>query len=113
MQRVEWKQEQQKHGYDKRTCKRSFQEGQDVYLTNFSHYGAPWLAGHIIKFTGPVSVLLEVEGGFQVRRDLDQVRQDLTAQKESRWVLPESTVASQTPDRAPLASLEPPLPRTG
>ena len=65
-QKVEQKQFSQKLTHDKSSVTHDFQKGEEVYARNFSTQGSRWLAGHIIKLTGPVSVEVQLEDGSMV-----------------------------------------------
>ena len=73
-EKVEQKQFNQKLTHDKSSVTHDFQEGEEVYAKNFSAYGPRWLAGHITKLTGPVSVEIQLEDHSQIRRHFDQIR---------------------------------------
>ena len=77
-ERVEQKQFNQKLTHDKSSVTRDFQEGEEVYAKNFSAHGPRWLAGHITKLTGPVSVEIQLEDHSQIRRNFDQIRKKAT-----------------------------------
>ena len=77
-ERVEQKQFNQKLTHDKSSVTRDFQEGEEVYAKNFSANGPRWLAGHITKLTGPVSVEIQLEDHSQIRRHFDQIRKKAT-----------------------------------
>ena len=67
------------HDHDKSSVTRDFQEGEEVlYAKNFSANGPRWLAGHITKLTGPVSVEIQLEDHSQIRRHFDQIRKKAT-----------------------------------
>ncbi len=71
---VEQRQDRQKLNHDRKSSSPIFQEGEEVYVRNYSRQGSPWWAGRIEKRTGPVSAQVEVEGGILVRRHFDQIR---------------------------------------
>ena len=72
--RVALKQQKQKNVHDQRAVERRFTAGDPVYVRNFGQ-GHPWLPGHILEATGPVSFRVELEGGQMVwRRHLDHIR---------------------------------------
>ena len=71
--RVVLKQQKQKHAHDQRAVERRFTAGDPVYVRNFGR-GQPWLQGHILESTGPVSFRVELEGGQVVwRHHLDHL----------------------------------------
>ena len=49
---VEHKQQLQKSAHDNHAVSKFFMEGEEVYARNFRH-DPPWVAGKIIKVTGP------------------------------------------------------------
>ena len=63
---VEEKQLQQKKQYDSRAKSRTFQQGQTVFVKNFSS-DCRWLPGRIIELSGPASCRVRLEDG-QLRR---------------------------------------------
>ena len=44
-----------------------------------------WKKGKIVKCTGPVSFIVQLEGGIVCRRHLDQLRELLEEQNENQW----------------------------
>ena len=76
--RVEHKQQMQKSGHDRHAKTRYFAEGDEVYAHNFRQY-PPWLAGKIVKTSGPLSFEIELSGGRVVRRHQDHIRQHLAS----------------------------------
>ena len=46
---------------------------EEVYAKNFSAHGPRWLAGHITKLTGPVSVEIQLEDHSRIRQHIDQI----------------------------------------
>ena len=81
--RVTEKQEKQKSAHDYHAAHHFFQVGDEAYVKNFRSYGPKWLSGRITQCTGPVSVRVELPGGFVVRRHYDQVRQRTTIPNET------------------------------
>ena len=76
--RVEHKQQMQKSAHDRHAKTRYFAEGDEVYARNFRQY-PPWLAGKIVKTTGPLSFEIELSGGRVVRRHQDHIRERLAS----------------------------------
>ena len=83
MQKVEQKQFSQKLTHDKSSVARDFQKGEEVYARNFSTQGSCWLADHITKLTGPVSVEVQLEDGSMIRRHFDQIHKKLASTSEN------------------------------
>ena len=72
--RVENNQETQKAMHDKHASHRPFDEGDPVFVRNFSR-GPPWLPAAITNRCGPLSFKVKVlEGGMVWRRHQDQLR---------------------------------------
>ena len=72
-ERVERKQSQQKAKHDATAKPRKFHIGDPVYLKD--HTGSRrWLAGKIVKETGPVSFHVQLQDGQQKRCHQDQLR---------------------------------------
>lgn len=65
--RVEFKQQMQKSAHDSRTRSRHFIEGEEVFAHNFRH-DPPWVAGKIIKSTGPSLFKITLKDGRVIRR---------------------------------------------
>ncbi|XP_043916150.1 LOW QUALITY PROTEIN: uncharacterized protein K02A2.6-like [Protopterus annectens] len=70
--KVERKQWRQKEHHDRRWRERSFHVGDAVMTRNFS-YGPKWIPGFVAKSTGPLSYKVMLNGGFLVRRHVDQI----------------------------------------
>lgn len=71
--RVQGKQYDQKTQHDLHSKGRTFQVGDTVFARNFSS-GILWLPGRVIAVNGPLSYLVELEGGQQIRRHVDHLR---------------------------------------
>lgn len=71
--RVARYQEEQKARRDQHAKERHFHPGDRVYVKNFA-IGSPWLPGVIHRQTGPVSFVVELCDGRQVRRHQDHLR---------------------------------------
>ena len=74
--RVEDKQLQQKKQHDSKAKARTFQQGQTVFVKNFSG-GCRWLPGRIIELSGPVSCRVRLEDGRLRRCHQDHLRSRL------------------------------------
>ncbi|CAC5381351.1 unnamed protein product [Mytilus coruscus] len=72
-QRVRQKQLVQKQCYNKSTKKREFDIGDKVYILSLNRE-AKWVTGTIIKRTGPVSFVIELNDGRTVKRHQNQIR---------------------------------------
>ena len=83
--RVQGKQYDQKTQHDLHSKGRTFQVGDTVFARNFSS-GILWLPGRVIAVNGPLSYLVELEGGQQIRRHVDHLR--------SRASIPDSPPAA-------------------
>ena len=71
--KVHQKQTQQKAAHDQHAKYRSFDEGSSDFVYNF--HGTPhWLPAIVIKQTGSVTFLVELEDKRQVRRHQDHIR---------------------------------------
>ncbi|XP_062374782.1 uncharacterized protein K02A2.6-like [Sardina pilchardus] len=72
-ERVVRSQDKQKLRRDQHAKNRLFQPGDRVYVKNFAT-GPPWLPGVIQHQSGPVSFLVDLSDGRQVRRHQDHLR---------------------------------------
>ena len=72
-ERVERKQEDPKTRHDKKAKSRTFHVGNHVFVKNFGA-GNKWLPGQIVKMSGPVSFLVELEDGRCRRCHQDHLR---------------------------------------
>ena len=71
---VEKRQENQKKYHDLRVKARRFEIGNKVFVLNFAS-GPKWIPGEVIRITGPVSYVIQLErNGVKVRRHVDQMR---------------------------------------
>ena len=64
---VHKKQDAEKRAHDKAALNHNFQEGEAVYVRNYSS-GPTWFSSKIVRLTGPVSVKVELEDGSKVWR---------------------------------------------
>lgn len=71
--RVVRSQDVQKERRDQHAKERLFHPGDCVYVKNFAT-GSPWLPGVIHRRTGPVSFVVDLSDGRQVRRHQDHLR---------------------------------------
>ncbi len=88
-------QDRQKANHDRKSHTQSFEEGEEVFVNNYSKYGPSWLGGLVVKCTGQVSARLEVEGGFQVWRHFDQIRKRQSPEELKDLVVPEAQPSVQ------------------
>ena len=72
-EQIESKQLTQKKFHDNSVKSRLFSDNQPVLAHNFGR-GHKWPKGEIIKSTGPVSHLVKLQNGIQVRHHQDQIR---------------------------------------
>ena len=85
-ERVERKQEAQKRNHDMTAKRRSFTEGDDVYVKVYKKGGAwEWAPGCIAKCTGPLSFVVQLKDGRYCRRHQDQIRKRSTGCLEE-WI---------------------------
>ena len=84
--RVEKAAEKQKEYHDVHAKERKLQVGNKVYVKVYERGGKwKWKKGEIVKCTGPVSFIVQLEGGIVCRRHLDQLRELLEEQNENQW----------------------------
>ena len=69
--RVRKEQEHQKKRHDEHAKTRTFRTGD---ARNFSGNGPKWISGKVVAMTGPVSMVIILRDGQQVRRHIDHVR---------------------------------------
>ena len=94
-ERVEDRQAKQKAYHDGEKPLREFALNDRVYVENFPTKKPRWIAGTIVKITGPLSYEVELINGSRVRRHVDSVRrreEEITFRQESHPMLlgPES-----------------------
>ena len=73
-ERVENEQFRQKVRHDATAKSRTFHIEDSVFVKNHSGIGQRWLPGKVVKKTGPVSYVVELQDGRQKRCHLDQLR---------------------------------------
>ncbi|CAG2234442.1 unnamed protein product [Mytilus edulis] len=71
--RVQQKQQRQKQSHDKTAQVRNFNVGDSVYILSHNRE-AKWITGTLIKRTGPVSFVIELNDGRTVKRHQNQIR---------------------------------------
>lgn len=71
--RVQEKQAKQKQGHDSGTKQRRFAPKGLVFIRNIGN-GPTWIAGTIMQNRGPLSFLVQLEGGWMVHHHIDHVR---------------------------------------
>ena len=72
--RVEDRQAKQKAHHDGERPLREFALNDRVYVQNFPTKKPRWIAGTIVKVTGPLSYEVEFVNGLRVRQHVDNVR---------------------------------------
>ena len=82
---------QQKHNSKARS--RSFQNGDLVYVKNFSP-GPQWVPGKVIEISGPVSYVIQLNDGRQRRCHIDHLRARVgdTDTDEISQIIPEDSI---------------------
>lgn len=73
-QKVESNHSKQKKAHDGATPQRNFTVGDSVFAENFTGSPPKRLPGTVALVTGPLSYIVELESGIQVRRHVDSVR---------------------------------------
>ncbi len=73
-QKVQSQQLKQKRSHDNTKTLRSIQVRDLVFAENFSDSSPKWLAGNVLKTTGPLSYEVELQSGIMVRRHIDNIR---------------------------------------
>ena len=74
--RVEDKQWTQKKTHDRTARPRTFTPGQSVYVRNFPA-GDSWISAQVLKSASPVSFIVQLPDGRQVKRHQDHIRSRL------------------------------------
>ena len=78
--------EKHKVYHDVRTKERKLQTGSKVYVKVYEKGRKwKWKKREIVKCTGVVSFIVQLEGGIVCRRHLDQLSELLEEQNENRW----------------------------
>ena len=103
--RVQRNQERQKDTHDRGTRFRTFQPDDMVYIRNFGQ-GEKWLPATVVNIQGPLSYVVKLADGREVRRHVDHVRTRRTPSSSSSQIdddcLPTpSTVTEATVDPTP------------
>ena len=73
-ERVERQQEKQKESHDSNNATRKFDVGENVYVKNLPAGKPKWIPGIVKKVTGPLSYVVKLQDGKEVRRHVDHVR---------------------------------------
>ena len=83
----------QKQKYDLKARSRSFQNGDLVYVKNFSP-GPQWVPGNVLEVSGPVSYVIQLNNGRQRRCHIDHLRAQLgdTDTDEMSQIIPEDSI---------------------
>ena len=101
--RVEQSQRRQKARHDQHARERHFTEGDTVYVRNYGQ-GEMWLPGIIAQVIGPVSSLIDLTDGKQVKHHQDQIRKCYSPSTELP-VIPETieiSIPEETGNLPPL-----------
>ena len=72
--KVERSQEKQKELHNGKKSVRKFALKDPVYVENFTSWKPKWIPGTIVKITGPLSYVIELQNGTTVGRHVDSVR---------------------------------------
>lgn len=91
--RVVRSQEEQKARWDQHVTERLFHSGDSVYVKMFAT-GSPWLPGVIHHQMGPVSFVVDLSDGRQVRRHQDHLRVRYDARGKCQGVSHKDSVNS-------------------
>ena len=83
--KVEKCQEKQKELHDGKRDVRQFALQDPVYIENFTSRKPKWIPGTIVKVTGPLSYVIELQNGITVRRHVDSIRkrESLNSEQDS------------------------------
>ena len=83
--KVERSQEKQKELHDGKRDVRKFALQDPVYIENFTSRKPKWIPGTIVKVTGPLSYVIELQNGTTVRRHVDSIRkrESLNSEQDS------------------------------
>ena len=80
--KVETSQEKQKELHDGKRGVRKFALQDPVYIENFTSRKPKWIPGTIVKVTGPLSYVIELQNGTTVRRHVDSIRKRESSNSE-------------------------------
>lgn len=85
---------------------RLMEEGESVFVRNYAR-GNKWLPGMVVEVTGPVSYVVQLEGGHTVRRHIDQMRRrELTDESDDLRQGIEADTGVQQPVQSNMYSVE-------
>ena len=70
--KVESKVEKQKESHDRHSRFREFKEEDTVFVINY-RTGPKWIEGTVCKRLGPVSYIVKLKNGVELRRHIDQL----------------------------------------
>ena len=73
--RVCGRQAEQKYRHDQHAKQREMTVGQKVMAKNMRPYGRKWVSGVVVEKLGPLTYLVQVEGGLFWRRHVDLLRE--------------------------------------
>ena len=71
---MEISQERQKELHDGKKSVRQFALKDPVYAENFTNKKPKWLHRTVVKMTGPLSYVIELQNRMTVRRHVDSIR---------------------------------------
>jgi hypothetical protein len=80
--KVETSQEKQKELHDGKKSVRKFALQDPVYIENFTSRKPKWIPGTIVKVTGPLSYVIELQNGTTARRHVDSIRKRESSNSE-------------------------------
>ena len=80
--KVEASQERQKELHDGKKSVRQFAVKDPVFVENFTNRKPKWLPGTVVKVTGPLSYVIELQNGTTVRRHVDSIRKRESSSSE-------------------------------
>ena len=89
--RVLDKQSDQISQHDKHSKERTFTEGQHVMVRNLRPSGPKWIPGTILKQTGPLSFIVQVDHGLVWKRHVDHIHHSVPQLSSPPSSIPIST----------------------
>lgn len=79
---VQNRQADQKSQHDKHSKARSFKVGQPVIVRDFRLNSKKWIPGEVLSQLGPVTYIVEVENGKDLKRHVDHMRERFSNNKD-------------------------------
>ena len=96
--------------HDNNARRRTFEEGESVFVRNFRP-GRPWIPGHVVRLSGPVSLVVKLTNGYVVKRHQDHVRKRSESMESSdHETLPEPVDDTAVPVPAVVGTEEDSVP---